>query len=538
LGLSDPITKALSEVGFEEPTDIQKEAIPLLIKNPSDLIGLAQTGTGKTAAFGLPLLEMIDANVRHTQALVLSPTRELAKQITEQLLSFSKHMKGVKIVSVYGGAPISHQIKDLRSNPQVIVATPGRLIDLIGRKAVRLKDISYVVLDEADEMLNMGFKEDMDKILSFTPEDKSTWLFSATMPKEIRKLINTYMTNPHEVSVGQRNEVNQNIEHQYVQVKSRDKSEALKRFLDSEPGMRGIIFCRTKANTQTLADELMRLNYRSAAIHGDLDQKVRERVMNRFRNHELQVLVATDVAARGIDVDDLTHVIHHSLPDDMAYYTHRSGRTARAGKKGISLSFVTSTETRKVKYIEKQLKLNFKKVNVPSVVEIKDSKMQQWAENLLRTVPGKAVDQKLLDLTLLLFEGLSKEELVKKLLTNELNRLGYNDRGNKDLNDRSEGSGKSDGKGNNKFAKDWYFINIGKGDDLSKKDLLEFICDQTKIDRRDVGDIVLQRKNSFFEVNKKHAKKMTNAFKGIVIDGRELRVNKDDRGGGFSRKKR
>ncbi|NNC94972.1 MAG: DEAD/DEAH box helicase, partial [Chitinophagales bacterium] len=324
-------------MGFENPTEIQEAAIPFLVDGDDDLIGLAQTGTGKTAAFGLPLLNRIDYNNKDTQALILAPTRELGQQIAEQLQQFSKHLRKVKILPVYGGASISHQIKAIKKGQHIIVATPGRLVDLIKRKVVNLNTVRFLILDEADEMLNMGFKEELDQILFETPAEKLTWLFAATMPKEIKKIVHKYMDDPVEVRVNQKNVVNKNIEHQFAVVKHSNKTEALTRFLDMDPDMRGVVFCRTKRDTQDLAEDLMSRGYKADAIHGDLNQPQRDRVMKRFKSHDLHVLVATDVAARGIDVNDLTHVFHFTLPDDHAYYTHRSGRTARAGKTGISI---------------------------------------------------------------------------------------------------------------------------------------------------------------------------------------------------------
>ena len=363
LGLSKPLLQVLPELGFEKPSPIQEQSIPLLNEKPQDFIGLAQTGTGKTAAFGLPLLDWINTDERTTQALILAPTRELGQQIAGQLEIFAKYLPNIQIQSVYGGASIVVQMKDIkRRTPQIVIATPGRLLDLMRRKVLDLSTIRFVVLDEADEMLNMGFKEDLDDILSYTGDAKNTWLFSATMPKEIRNIVKSYMSKPVEVKVSTGNQLNENIEHQYAVVKSSDKFEGLKRVLDVEEEFRGIIFCRTRIKTQQLADDLNKSGYQSEALHGDLSQAQRDRVMKRFKNHTLQVLVATDVAARGIDVNDLTHVIHYALPDDPSYYTHRSGRTARAGKKGISLSILTNRDMRKLDGLEKALKLKIDKI--------------------------------------------------------------------------------------------------------------------------------------------------------------------------------
>ena len=343
LGLSAPLLDAITSLGFETPTEIQEKAIPHLLGGDADFIGLAQTGTGKTAAFGLPLLDLLDPEADFTQAIVLAPTRELGQQIAEQLALFSGKQKGIRTLAVYGGANIVTQIKALKKTRHVVIATPGRLIDLVNRKAVNLEQVRYVVLDEADEMLNMGFKEELDTILGFTPEQKQTWLFSATMPKEIRRMVKDYMSDPFEVRIDPKTVVNTNIQHQYAVVHPKDKAEALTRFLDLDPELYGVVFCRTKMDTQKLAERLVKGGYRADAIHGDLSQAARDRVMMRFKQRDLQVLIATDVAARGIDVNDLTHVFHFALPNDQAYYTHRSGRTARAGKKGISMSLIVHT---------------------------------------------------------------------------------------------------------------------------------------------------------------------------------------------------
>ena len=344
LGLSEEIVRVITEMGFEEPTDIQKSAIPRLMTEDRDLIGLAQTGTGKTAAFGLPLIERIDPSDGVTQGLSLAPTRELGKQIAEQLNLFSKYLPKINVLAVYGGASIMDQIRALRRPQHIIIATPGRLIDLIKRKAVRLEELRFLVLDEADEMLNMGFKDELEEILSFTPEEKLTWLFSATMPGHIKKIVQKYMDDPIDIRVNTKQEVNKNIKHLYTKVRNKDKMEALTRFIDIYEDMKGVVFCRTRRDTQKLAEDLLSKGYKADAIHGDLSQAQRERVMKRFKKGDLSMLIATDVAARGIDVNDLTHVFHHSLPDDDAYYTHRSGRTARAGKKGISMIFVNGSE--------------------------------------------------------------------------------------------------------------------------------------------------------------------------------------------------
>ncbi|MFK8105261.1 MAG: DEAD/DEAH box helicase [Saprospiraceae bacterium] len=423
LGLSDEILKVLTEIGFEEPSDIQAEAIPQLMDGERDFIGLAQTGTGKTAAFGLPLLERIDAKNSATQGLVLAPTRELGQQIAEQLYTFSKYLKQVNVLAVYGGAAIMNQIKALRKPQHVIIATPGRLIDLIKRKAVNLEELKFLVLDEADEMLNMGFKDELDQILSYTPDEKSTWLFSATMPNEIKRIVKMYMDDPIEVRVNAKMKVNANIEHQFVTIRHSSKTAGLTRFLDLTPDIRAVVFCRTRRETQSLAEELLKRDYKADALHGDLSQAQRDRVMKRFKTNDLQVLIATDVAARGIDVNDLTHVFHYDLPDDHAYYTHRSGRTARAGKKGISIALVGGRETMRIARFEKQLGISFKKVLVPKLKEIMEVRLKTWSQTILEQKVPDNIDEQLVADANTELAALSKEDLILKLLASELEKL-------------------------------------------------------------------------------------------------------------------
>jgi ATP-dependent RNA helicase DeaD len=419
-------------MGFEEPTKIQKEAIPHLLEGYRDFIGLAQTGTGKTAAFGLPLLQLIEPTDNSVQALILAPTRELCQQITEQIELFSKFSSKIGIVSVYGGASIGPQIKALKKPTQVVVATPGRLIDLAKRKAIKLNEIDYLVLDEADEMLNMGFKEELDEILAFTPPDKVTWLFSATMPQSIQKMVQTYMIKPIEVKIDVSDKVNANIEHQYVMVNRSDKLEALTRFLDIDPHIRGVVFCRTRMDTQNLAEDLMKKKYLADAIHGDLSQAQRDRVMQRFKNNELQLLIATDVAARGIDVNDLTHVFHHTPPDDVSWYTHRSGRTARAGKKGISLAFVEQRDLGRMRGIAKELGIQLTKVSIPNYDEVGFSRIDAWARDVLSKKTKGKIDPEILKHVGMLMGNLTKEELLAKVIRYEMDKMSTSTGG--DLN--------------------------------------------------------------------------------------------------------
>uniref|UniRef100_UPI003342DE08 DEAD/DEAH box helicase n=1 Tax=Pseudopedobacter sp. TaxID=1936787 RepID=UPI003342DE08 len=349
LGIRHDIVNAITELGFTNPTPIQESAIPVLLSGSNDFVGLAQTGTGKTAAFGLPLLELIDNTKNHPQALILCPTRELCLQISNDLKNFSKNLKNVNVVAVYGGANIVNQLREIKRGVQIVVATPGRMLDIINRKAIDFSNVNYVVLDEADEMLNMGFQDDINDILSTTPDTKKTWLFSATMPKEVRRIAENYMTNPHELTVGKQNSGNANIEHEYYIVKARDKYAAFKRIVDFNPDIFGIVFCRTKIETQEIAEALVKDGYNADSLHGDLSQQQRDKVMKRYREKNLQLLIATDVAARGIDVNNVTHVINYSLPDEIENYTHRSGRTARAGRTGVSIAIINSREIHKIR---------------------------------------------------------------------------------------------------------------------------------------------------------------------------------------------
>ncbi len=430
LGLSAPILQAIGELGFDQPTTIQEQAIPLLLGGDRDFIGLAQTGTGKTAAFALPMLEMIDTSTPHVQALILAPTRELGQQIAGQVELFAKQLKGLRAVAVYGGAHIVPQMQAIRRGAHVVIATPGRLLDLARRQAILLDQIQLLILDEADEMLNMGFQEDLDAILALTPETKRTWLFSATMPKEIRRMVKQYMDQPHEVRVDPSQSVNTDIAHQYVMVRHTDKADALMRFMDADPDVFGVVFCRTKRDAQDLAELLMKLGYRADALHGDLSQPQRDRVMQRFKRRELQVLIATDVAARGIDVNDVTHVFHYSLPNDDAYYTHRSGRTARAGKKGISIAFINRKEKATVNRMSRALDIEFEEVRIPSATDIAAARVRTWAEEVKAAEASPFATEELLALAAVQFMGMSAEELLEQLVRREVAGL----RTGKDLN--------------------------------------------------------------------------------------------------------
>ncbi len=551
LGLSGQVVEAIRQMGFETPTPIQEQAIPVLLQGNTDLVGLAQTGTGKTAAFGLPLIELIDEKNRTTQALILAPTRELSVQITNDLENFSKAVKDLNIVTVYGGASISDQIRKVKKGAQIIVATPGRLIDLIERKVVSLGTIKYVVLDEADEMLNMGFKDAIDEILSGTPDEKNVWLFSATMPREVREISKNYMSNPQEITMGERNQGNENIDHQYIVVDERDKYMALKRMVDYSTDIFGVIFCRTKIDTQRVAESLMKDGYNADALHGDLTQMQRDRVMKSFKNKTLQLLVATDVAARGIDVSSITHVIHMNMPDEMEYYTHRSGRTARAGKKGISLAIVSKKELGKISQIEKTLKRRFTKALIPTGDEVCQKKIMELTHKMRNVeVNEEEIDSFLPEVYHELMD-LSKEDIIKRFASIEFNRFLAYYRDARDLNksDRSRTFGGEDrvrGEGGERSGSgDRIFINIGRMDGLETGDLLGLICDYGEIDKGKIGKIDLKGAFSFFELEKDVTEKVMRGFEGVEVRGRKVRLEMSgdrregggERSGGFERKK-
>lgn len=543
LGVSAPLLKSLEELGFEAPTTIQQKALPILYQANTDFIGLAHTGTGKTAAFGLPLLSIVQPDAPAIQALILAPTRELCQQIAVQIKQYGKYQKEVNIQTVYGGAPIQKQIKDLRRVPQILTATPGRLIDLLGRKALKLNQVRYLVLDEADEMLNMGFQESIDKILAKTPTDKYTWLFSATMSKDIRAIVDTYMKNPQEIRIEGGISINQNISHQYISTKRDQKLDLLKSLLDAHEEMSGVIFCRTKRDTQELADELNDAGYAIDAIHGDLTQKQRDWVMKRFKERKLKLITATDVVARGIDVKDLSHVIHYNLPDDLEYYTHRSGRTARAGKEGVSIALITKGEERRIREIEGKLKIKFQRVD--EFFNPVETSEKEKAERR-RERP----------------ERRNERPERRNERSERRNERPVRERAERRSPERSEsrkperaGNGRPERVGPSGFnfnqtrpapgmrkrigapAKEYsgekdasgqrFFINIGKVDSVSKSELLSFVVRQTKVAHDHVQKIEMFDKHSFFEIKHNMPSKITACFKGISIDGRALRVNED-----------
>jgi len=552
--LSAEVLQAIGGLGFVEPTEIQKQTIPFISTDTRDLIALAATGTGKTAAFSLPILDMIDDSSRKIQLLVLCPTRELCLQITKDIKNYTKYLKDIKTTAVYGGSSIMDQIRSLRDKPQIIVGTPGRVIDMIGRKALDFSEVQWVVLDEADEMLSMGFKDDLETILSETPETKQTFLFSATMNKEVERISKNYLTNPHRISVGSINAVKKNIKHEYYVVGYRQKKEALKRLIDANPNQYSIIFCRTRMETQEIADFLMQNGYAADALHGDLSQAQRDTVMKKFRLKNIDILVATDVAARGLDVDSLTHVIHFSLPDDPEVFVHRSGRTGRAGKDGISMALIKPEESRKLKQIKSETKIDIEEKKIPTGKDIIKAQVGGVFEKLLTEHEDFfQFDNSLIpDLS-----NFTKEELVHQLLQFQLKDLAtyYKDRNDiqqqelssrgddrgsrrergrererngeprerRERNDRNDRGGKPRRKNEDMVR---FFFNLGKRDQLKKVDMLDIINKATSKSKKraDIGNIEILDKFSFFEIEKSYKSEVLDGLTTMKFRGKEMRA--------------
>ncbi len=551
LGLKDTILSAITDMGYESPTPIQQEAIPYLLDNQGDLIGLASTGTGKTAAFGLPLLNQIETDSKNTQGLIICPTRELCIQISKDLNTYAKNIRGINIVPVYGGTDIVKQIRQIERGAQIIVATPGRLLDLINRRKIKLGEVEAVILDEADEMLNMGFKEDIDSILEKTPDYKNVWLFSATMPKEVSRIAKNYMEQPFEITVGGKNETNKNIEHHYYVVKERDRFQALKSIIDFNPNIYGLIFCRTRRDTAAVADKLMAGGYNAEPLHGDLSQAQRDRVMQKFRSKTLQILVATDVAARGIDVDDITHVIHYQLPEDVENYTHRSGRTARAGKKGTSIALINTKEGRRIKSIERIIKSQFDLKKVPSPSEIVETQLSSLISGITDAEVDSSRIEKYMPVLMEQLEDYSKEDLIKRFVSAEFNKFLSYYENSRDLNasQRSGGNdrddygsrkrGSRDRGDRNDANKQRFFVSLGRKDGFNHGALLRLLCDNTGVNKSDIGKIDILDSFSFFDADKKETETILRKMQGIDFEGSMLNVEKtknrdENRGGGNS----
>lgn len=524
--------RAIADLGFETPTPIQEQAIPVMLGGNQDVVALAQTGTGKTAAFGLPLVDLIEFENRHTQALILAPTRELCMQITRDLQNFTKYTQGANVVAIYGGASIEGQIREMRKGPQIVVATPGRLVDMIERGIVDLSRIEFVVLDEADEMLTMGFKDDLDLILSQTPKEKNTWLFSATMPNEVQRIARNYMTEPFEVTVGQKNSGNENIEHLYYVVHAKDRYLALKRIADHNPDIFAIVFCRTKAETQQVADALIKDGYNADALHGDLSQAQRDFVMKRYRSRSLQMLVATDVAARGIDVNDVTHVINYNLPDEIESYTHRSGRTARAGKTGVSIAIIHSKELHKIREIEKIIKRKFAQAQIPTGFEV----CEQQLLALVKKIHNVDVDEKSIERYLpQVFQELaelSREDIIKRFVSIEFNRFAEYYRNAPDLNLNAKGDDRrATAPGVVKV-----YMNIGQLDGFDFNTLKEFIAENADIKLADITWTDVKNTFSLIEVRNEVMDKIIETIHGAQYRGRTVRVeSRGNRDAGIAR---
>lgn len=545
IGLSGKILKSIERLGFVNPTPIQEKVIPILLQQTNDLVALAQTGTGKTAAFGLPLIDLCDENDRSTQALILAPTRELCMQITKDLINFSASVKPYNIVPVYGGASISEQIRKIKKGAQIIVATPGRLIDLMERKTVNISAIKYFVLDEADEMLNMGFQEAIDNILGYAPEDKSVWLFSATMPAEVRRISKRYMQDAIEINAGGTQQGNANIVHQYMLVNERDRYEALKRVLDYNVDIFCLVFCRTKIDTQEIADKLMKDGYNANALHGDLSQNQRDAVMKSFREKTLQALVATDVAARGIDVNNISHVINVNLPDEIENYVHRSGRTARAGRSGISLALVTKRELYKIRQIEKINKVEFERVNIPTGTEVCKNLFINLVQRLKDVHINEREIEPLLPAVYKELIELDKEEIIKRFTSLEFNHLldYYRDKDDLNVYEKEQGKGRYDREqsgGHDRFGRssgkqqytenrgggEKMFVNLGKKDGLDVPMFLSLVHDRSGIRGHSIGRIVLKGVYTFFEADAEVARIIMKSLHGTEYKGRFIRVER------------
>ena len=547
LGLNENLVKAVTDLGFDTPTPIQIKAIPILLSGTTDFVGLAQTGTGKTAAFGLPLLQLVEAENKYPQALIVCPTRELCLQICSDIQDYKKYSRNILAEPVYGGASIVMQIRALKKGVHIVVATPGRLIDMIERKAIDLQKVKYVVLDEADEMLNMGFRDDIDFVLKNTINRQSIWLFSATMPSSVREISKNFMRNPQEVTVGKKNTANVNIDHQYFITPAQSRFETLKRLIDFNPGIYGIIFTRTKADAQDITERLVKQGYDIEALHGDLTQQQRDKIMQRFREKSIQLLIATDVAARGIDVEGITHVINFELPDDMEVYTHRAGRTARAGKSGICISVCHSREAFKIRQLEKMVNAQFHRLDIPSGKDVCRKQFFFFMDKLINADTSYGDYETYMPDLQKKFADISKEEVLKRVAALEFDHfLKYYENAD-DLNARTDvrerrfENNTSRDRGVRKerpsFQRDngytRLFINLGTKDGFYKASFLQFILDESNLKKEVLGKIDLRDMNSWVEIDKSAAGKMIKSMDGKKYNGRLIRMNEAD--GGFKR---
>lgn len=535
LGLNELLLKAIQDLGFENPSEVQEKAIPLLLQQDTDIVALAQTGTGKTAAFGFPLIQKIDPENRSTQALILSPTRELCLQITNEIKQYSKYVKGLHTVAVYGGASITEQAREVKRGAQIIVATPGRMQDMINRNLVNIKNIQVCVLDEADEMLNMGFYEDITSILSDTPDNKLTWLFSATMPREVARIAKEFMKTPQEITVGQKNQGSINVSHEFYLAGARDRYPVLKRIADMNPEIFSVIFCRTKRDTQAVAEKLIEDGYNAAALHGDLSQAQRDAVMKAFRGRQIQMLVATDVAARGIDVDDITHVINYQLPDEIETYNHRSGRTGRAGKTGTSIVIITKSELRKIQQIERNLKTKFIEKAIPNGMEICEVQLLHLANKVKNTQVADEIDNYLPKIEELLGD-ISKEELIRKMFAVEFNRFIEYYKKNNTI-DTPKASRKEAGEFvPNADGSVRYFLNLGARDNFDWMSLKDFLRESLDLGRDDLYKVDVKEGFSFFNTDAQHSDRVMEILNNLQHEGRRINVEISTSGGGSSRR--
>ncbi len=535
LGIEEGLLNSISSLGFTTPTPIQEKAIPVLLQGTKDFVGLAQIGTGKTAAFGLPLLQLVRSEDRFPQALIVCPTRELCLQISNDLEKFQSKKRKLQVTSVYGGASITEQIRELKRGSHIVVATPGRLIDLIERKAIHLDKIHYVVLDEADEMLNMGFREDIEFILQNSPNRQSIWLFSATMPNEVKQVSKRYMDKPFEITIGKMNTANVNIDHQYYSTAHVNRYETLKRIIDFNPGMYGIVFTRTKADAQDITETLIREGYDIEALHGDLTQAQRDKVMGRFREKSIQLLVATDVAARGIDVKGITHVINYELPDDSEVYTHRSGRTGRAGQSGVSISLVTPKEVYRLRQIEKMINNRFHKMDIPAGKDVCRKQFFHFIDNLLSADISNGEYEAYLPVLKEKFEEVSKEEILQRVAAKEFDRFLKYYENAPDLNIRDDKRGDRGAvgvttKGRQRTSGNYkrLFVNLGTKDGFYKASFLQFILDISDLKKDVLGRIDMREMNSWIEIEEPSAKTMIRSLDGKNYRGRRIRMNEAD----------
>ena len=532
LGLNASLLKAVEKLGFEAPTEVQEKVIPLLLQDKTDLVALAQTGTGKTAAFGFPMLQHIDLKTNKTQGLVLSPTRELCLQITNEMEQYSKELNSINIVAVYGGANITEQAKKIKRGAHIVVATPGRLKDMIRRKLVDISAIHFCVLDEADEMLNMGFYEDIKSILTHTPNTKNSWLFSATMPTEVHTIAKKFMKSPVEITVGTKNAGTKNVDHHYFIVGARERYTALRAVIGMHPTIFGCVFCRTKIETQKVAEKLIQDGHKAAALHGDLSQNQRDAVMQSFRKKKIQLLIATDVAARGIDVDDITHVINYQLPDEIETYTHRSGRTGRAGKLGTSIIFVTKSDRRKIKLIENKLQTKLKELEMPSAEEIFKNKVQHWVDQI-KTTPLKSDLQPYFAEAHKSLEGLDKETLIELMLSKEFRSFDLNPK-SLSFDQEKNTERRGDRKINAPEDKDRFFINLGSRDQYEWTTLKDFVRSFLNLGMDDVFQVEVMKNFSFFSTHKKHRDLVLKSFENLNLDNRRISVELTKKGKTFS----